>query len=210
MEEIRSALAGHRPAVLEPGAGGRAAVALVLRPGAEARPELLFIERARHPADPWSGQMAFPGGRVDPGDAGARAAAERETEEEVGLALSTAERVGRLDDLEGRRAGRSDGLVVSGFVYYLERPGPVRPNYEVAEAFWVPLAWLLDPARGTRFEHPLARDHRFPAVLVGRPERHVVWGLTYRFLEDFFGILGRRLPDAPAAPSPSTRAPGRA
>lgn len=198
LDEIRAALGAHRPRLLAPGGGGRAAVALVLRPDAGGRPELLFIERARHPADPWSGHMAFPGGRVDPGDAGPRGAAERETLEEVGLPIAAAERVGRLDDLEGRRAGREDGLVISGFVYFLERPGPVRPNYEVAEAFWVPLAKLLDPERGTFYAHPIAAERRFPGILVGRPERHVVWGLTYRFLQDFFGILGCTLPAARA------------
>ncbi|NNL85157.1 MAG: NUDIX domain-containing protein, partial [Myxococcales bacterium] len=52
-----------------------------------AHTEVLFIERARHPDDPWSGHMALPGGRLDPVDASLRAAAERETREEVGVEL---------------------------------------------------------------------------------------------------------------------------
>ena len=63
----------------------RAAVALVLRGPAEA-PGILFIKRASRDGDPWSGQMAFPGGRYDPADESEKETAIRETEEEVFLA----------------------------------------------------------------------------------------------------------------------------
>ncbi|HYN43940.1 MAG TPA: NUDIX domain-containing protein, partial [Thermoanaerobaculia bacterium] len=56
----------------------KAAVAVILRDG-DGGVELLFIRRAEHPRDPWSGQMGLPGGRVDPGDASPLAAALRET-----------------------------------------------------------------------------------------------------------------------------------
>ena len=102
------------------------------------------------------------------------------------------------------RAGRADGLVISGFVYHVERTEPLRPNYEVAEAFWVPVAALLDPERGTFYAHARAAERRFPGILVGRPDRHVVWGLTYRFLEDFFGLLGRAIPTPAEAALPRT------
>lgn len=192
LETIRRALAGHEPA-LRADAQKRAAVAIVLRRGAEA-PEALFIERARHPGDPWSGHMAFPGGRVDPGDAGPRAAAERETREEVGLDLAPAEPLGRLDDLEGRHAGRRSGLVVSAFVYHHPEPGPLRTNHEVETAFWVPLAALRDPGR--RVDHAIHDDLRpFPGIRVGAADPHIVWGLTYRFVELFLGVAGKPLPD---------------
>ncbi len=190
MDEIREALASRPPRTLE--GPRRAAVAMVLREGAPGGggAELLFIERARSPEDPWSGHMAFPGGRVDPGDADARRAAERETEEEVGLRLARAEPLGRLHDL--REVGRSEGLVISAFAYHLPEPGPLRPNYEVASAFWVPVRELLDPARHVAWRHP-GLPLEFPGIVVGDPERHVVWGLTFRFLEDFFEALGRPL-----------------
>jgi 8-oxo-dGTP pyrophosphatase MutT (NUDIX family) len=57
----------------------RAAVALVLRDGAPGEVELLFIRRAEHEKDPWSGHMGFPGGRAEPGDASLEATAVRET-----------------------------------------------------------------------------------------------------------------------------------
>lgn len=187
MADVRDALARHAPRVLS--ARRRAAVAVVLheRPSGS---EALFIERARHPMDPWSGHMAFPGGRVDPGDASAKAAAERETREEVGLDLEGAETLGRLDDLHaGIRVVAP--LVLSAFVYRVERPPLLRPNREVEQAFWVPLAYLVDPARHVGRQWGPAR---LPGILVGEPDRHVVWGLTYQLLQGFFRVVGRPFP----------------
>jgi 8-oxo-dGTP pyrophosphatase MutT (NUDIX family) len=192
LDAIRCALATYEPKLTEQ-AEKRAAVALVLRNSAKG-PETLFIERARHPADPWSGHMAFPGGRVEPDDASARAAAERETREEVGLDLARAELLGRLDDLEGRHAGRRSGLVISAFVYHHPEPGPLRPNHEVATAFWVPVPSLRDPFR--HVDHAIHDDLRpFPGIRVSEADPHVVWGLTYRFVELFLEIVGKPLPD---------------
>ena len=192
--EIRRRLAAHRP-LIQPIAGrSQAAVAMVLREAGPV-PEVLFIERASHPGDPWSGHMAFPGGRVDPGDSDPRAAAERETLEEVGLALAAAEPLGRLDDLSGHQAAGADTLVISGFVYRTAGQLPLAPNHEVREAFWFPLPSLLEPTRFVERSVARAQSFRFPGILVGEPDRHVVWGLTYRFLESFFQIVGRPLPD---------------
>ena len=80
-EDVRRAL-DRPPVVLEP-ARGFAAVAAVL----DRNLDLLLIRRAVHERDPWSGNMAFPGGRVEPEDDGPLAAALRETLEEVGLPL---------------------------------------------------------------------------------------------------------------------------
>lgn len=193
LAEIRDAFARHRPERLPREGRNEAAVSVVIA-GSE-RPELVLIERARHELDPWSGHMAFPGGRVDPGDADGRSAAERETLEEVGLDLSGAAYLGPLADLEGRHAGRPAGLVISAHAYELPRKRPLRPNYEVETAFWFPVAELLSPKRHVDFRHPAVRDSIYPGILVGEPERHVVWGLTYRFLEIFFSLLGRPLPD---------------
>ena len=193
--EIRSALAAHRPRLVDAlpdGAARGAAVAMCLceRRG-EA--EVLFIERARREGDPWSGHMAFPGGRVDPGDGSARRAAERETFEEVGLSIAGAERLGRLDDMRGHEAAER-ALVVSGFVYHVADPPALRTSDEVEEAFWFPVVQLLDPLRHVDHRFGPEKRWRYPGLVVGDPERHVVWGLTYRFLEIFFAALGRPLP----------------
>ena len=72
-----------------------AAVAVLIRPDGA----VLFIQRAEYEGDPWSGHMALPGGRIDPGDDGAEAAARREVHEEVGVDLATATLLGELDQV---------------------------------------------------------------------------------------------------------------
>jgi ADP-ribose pyrophosphatase YjhB (NUDIX family) len=196
IDEIRSALAGYQPALAKREPERHASVALVLRDGPGRGAEILFIERAEKEGDPWSGHMAFPGGRVDlPGES-AEQAAVRETLEEVGLSLASGERLARLDDLEGRHAGRAQGMVISAFVYHLERPGAlVMQTSEVREAFWVPVRELVEPTRLVRRAFHGTGSFEFPGIVVGEPDRHVVWGLTYRFLEVFFRALGRPFPD---------------
>lgn len=189
LEAARAALSGHSPRVVTIAGCQQAAVAVVLRSAPEG-PSVLLIERAERADDPWSGHMALPGGRVDPGDPDCRHAAERETLEETGIDLATAERLGRLDDLEGR--GGRPGLVVSAFVYHATDPAPLVPNYEVREALWVPLRTLVDPGKHVQYPYPRGGTSAFPAILVGN-ERQVVWGLTYRFIEIFFEVLGQPL-----------------
>ncbi len=178
-DAIRSGLAKHAAKLVEDPARPRAAVAVVLRDAAGG-PEVLLIERARHPEDPWSGHMAFPGGRVDPGDADTRAAAERETMEEVGLTLAGAELLGRLDDIEGRHSGRPLSLVIAAWVYHVVDHEPLVLNHEVETTLWVPLTRLVDPKH--RVEYPTSLGP-FPGIQVGDPDRHIVWGLTHHFLE---------------------------
>jgi 8-oxo-dGTP pyrophosphatase MutT (NUDIX family) len=160
---------------------------------ASTGPEVLFIERAKHPEDPWSGHMAFPGGRVDPEDPNPRHAAERETLEEVGIDLRAARCLGRLDDMEGHNAAASQ-LVISGYVYRVDGAPELSPNREVAMAVWVPLEGLHEPARQTHYPLSLSGIRNLPGILVGEPDRHIVWGLTHRFLESFFQVIGRPLP----------------
>ena len=191
VSEIKQALLRRPGRALDVEGKRRAAVAMVLRP-AVAGPDVLFIERARHEGDPWSGHMAFPGGRVDPGDADAQAAAERETLEEVGVSLRGAELLGRLDDKQGNPRTHP-ALVISAFVYVLPEPQALVINHEVEEALWFPLQGLLEPRNHVLYP---ARDTlEFPGVLVGKPGRHIVWGLTYSFLESFFHAVGHPLPD---------------
>ena len=168
--------------------GSSAAVAAVFRRG-ESGTELLFIQRASKDTDPWSGHMAFPGGRTDDTDRDSHHTAERETLEEVALDLSGAHRLGSLDDL---RPGRNRGSLtaVHGHGYWLdgERPS-TQPNYEVADILWVPLSVLGDHDRYIDYYYPIS-DSSWPGIQLDNPNQ-VVWGLTLRFLADLFRRLER-------------------
>ena len=168
----------------------RAAVALVLRPG-PGGPEMLFIERARKEGDPWSGHLAFPGGRIEPSDPDARAAAERETLEEVGLDLRGARFAGEVGAVCGDRLP----VTVQCFAYAVGGGEPLRPNHEVAHAFWVPLGVFLDPRRHLTLRFRFSgTDEQEPAVRLAEPHRPVLWGITYRLVRQFFSRLGLRFP----------------
>lgn len=191
--DVEDRLGAYEP-LLVPGEDRvRAAVAVVLC-WQEDEPQVLFIERASRTGDPWSGHMAFPGGRVDPVDRGTREAAERETLEEVGLNLAEALYLGRLDDLEGRPEN-DQRLVVSAHVYCSSNPEPLVPNHEVQEAFWFPLSQLLVSERQVTYPHATYGGKQLPGILVGLPDRHIVWGLTYRFLDVFLSAMGTPLPN---------------
>jgi 8-oxo-dGTP pyrophosphatase MutT (NUDIX family) len=192
LHEFRSALAGRAPVLHEPG-GMNAAVAVTLSED-ERGTLLLLMRRAERDGDPWSGHLAFPGGHLDASDASRRHAAERETREEVGLDPGQAECLGQLDDLRGVAVS----IVVSAFVYVIETPGAFVLSDEVREAFWVPLDELLDSSRHVTqsFEYQ-GNALELPAIDLGDGGGPPLWGLTYHFLEQFFALVGRRLPETP-------------
>jgi 8-oxo-dGTP pyrophosphatase MutT (NUDIX family) len=166
-----------------------AAVAMMLRDGA-AGLEVLFIRRAEHPRDPWSGHMAFPGGRQHAEDPTLLDTAIRETREEVGLDLSLeAEHIGQLDDLQAIARGKPQETVIRPFVFEVHRESPIQPDEkEVAEALWTPLLPLY------RGEADTIRPYQWHGTQIDFPaydvDGRVVWGLTYQMLRSFFRILG--------------------
>lgn len=163
--------------------GSTAAVAVVFRSGASGT-ELLFIQRATKDTDPWSGHMAFPGGRTDPGDADPHATAERETLEEVDLDLNGVDRLGSLHNLVPGRHLQA----VHSQAYWLDGERPeLTANYEVADTVWVPLSDLADPERHIDHYYALS-DSSWPGIQLDIPSQ-VVWGLTLRFLSDLFARL---------------------
>jgi len=193
LEDIRRRFSVHAPKLQSREAKIRASVAVVLCP-ANGDVRVLLIERAESEGDRWSGHIAFPGGRVDPADPSPRHAAERETLEETGLDLSRGECLGRLDDV----TGSLESVLVSAFVYALPDPGPLTPNAEVEQAFWMTLSELCDPDRHLERAYPYAdRVITVPAIRVLEREEPVLWGITYRLLEQLLGVIGREIPRMP-------------
>ena len=194
LEHLRSALATHQPLLVERNDWPtHAAVALLLRHGQRGG-EILFILRAEFAGDPWSGNIAFPGGHIEIDDDTTRAAAERETLEEIGIDLQQEEFLGRLDDV----AGAHLPVIVSCFTYVVAAATPIIANREINEAFWVPLADLADPER-QRLHYVLFRGKELerPAIDLLGPGRTVLWGITYRLVSHFMHLAGIPLPSTP-------------
>lgn len=193
--DIRATLAAREPRAVADDERYRAAVAAILHEEDGHASRLLVIERARRRGDPWSGDLAFPGGRVKVADADERAAAERETLEEVGLDLTAAEYLGRLDDLDTNVLP----MTVAGFVYTVDEMASLELSDEVHAAFWAATNDLVDAGR--QRQHRLLRGDRerhFPAIDLLGPGRPLLWGVTYRFVRDLLAMAGHELPTEPA------------
>lgn len=161
----------------------RAAVALVLRAGHAGALELLFIQRSEYAGDPWSGQVAFPGGRQEPVDDTLRETAVRETCEEVGVDLARDGLIlGMLDELHPRTPVLPP-IVVRPYVAVVGQEAGLRLSNEVARAFWAPLDWLCDPmASQVATVQVRGQSMQVPCV---RHDSYVIWGMTERIFRDF-------------------------
>ncbi|MDQ6887438.1 MAG: CoA pyrophosphatase [Gemmatimonadota bacterium] len=190
LDAIASRLAGRaavRLEVEEP--ARRAAVALILRDTQRGDLELLLIKRALYEGDPWSGHIALPGGRSEPGDASLEQTAIRETREEIGIDLATTGRMlGALDDLQPRTPVLPP-IVITPFVASVVGHPALSLSSEVAEAFWVPVVLLQDPAVSREVWIRLSGgDRQVPSFQLSE---HIVWGLTERILRQFLELVGR-------------------
>ncbi|GAA3912679.1 CoA pyrophosphatase [Microbacterium invictum] len=151
--------------------------------------DVLLLARATtlrsHP-----GQVAFPGGRVDAGDADPIAAALREAQEETGLDPAGVEVLGSLGDVS---LAFSEHQVTPVLAWW-QRPSPVGvvDEAESSDVFRAPVADLLDPAnRGVTVIRRGGQEFRGPAFVVGD---HLVWGFTAMLLDALFDRLGWTVP----------------
>jgi 8-oxo-dGTP pyrophosphatase MutT (NUDIX family) len=144
---------------------------------------VLLTERTAH-LHAHAGQISFPGGAFEPGDADAVAAALRETEEEVGLAPGQVEVIGRLDTYVTRT-----GFEVTPVVGLVHPPVLLRPDpFEVADVFEVPLDFILDPTRPERHcREFLGRPRYFYAFPY---ENRYIWGATAGMLYNLQEVVG--------------------
>lgn len=154
-----------------------AAVSLLLRPAPAGPGEVLVIRRAEREGDPWSGHLAFPGGRADSLDTSLVSTAVRETLEEVGIDVLRGGRVlGRLPTVRPKNTSLPP-VDITPFVMRAPPGSDARPRRgEVEEAFWVSLAALRrsGPTEVVRMTVDGApREWRAYATPGG-----LIWGLT--------------------------------
>jgi 8-oxo-dGTP pyrophosphatase MutT (NUDIX family) len=195
-DEVRYRLARwHGPGAVGPGsvpgdegalerrsAEPRPAAVLVGLVDREGEPALLLTRRTEHLRD-HAGQICFPGGRIEPDDASAAAAALREAEEEIGLDPARVAIIGRLPPYQ-----TVTGFRIHPVVGWISPPFELRPDpFEVAEAFEVPLRFVLDPENHRRQSYrrgPVTR-----AYYVLPYQGRFIWGATAGILVNLARVL---------------------
>jgi 8-oxo-dGTP pyrophosphatase MutT (NUDIX family) len=187
-ERIRTALTHRHPNDLKvSGKTPGAAVSVMLRPGVRMEElEVLLVKRKTREGDPWSGQMAFPGGRKKIEDVDLSATAIRETREEVGVDLTRSILLGTMSDVV------SSGLSISvkPFIFFTKAGTLIRLNpEELIEYFWIPLSFFRD--RSNVSNYAIVRfgsEVRVPSYTLHGG--NVIWGLTFRIINNFLSDTG--------------------
>ena len=156
-----------------------AAVAILLKP-ADQDVEMLFVKRVENPRDPWSGQIALPGGKRERKDRHLKETVLREVLEETGInLLDRCKFLGVIPPVKSRLNPR---MRVLPFVFLLEHDPVIRLNMDELERhYWIPIESLI---RNERIVKSKIEAH--PAYVIGEI---VIWGLTFRILKNFFQIL---------------------
>jgi 8-oxo-dGTP pyrophosphatase MutT (NUDIX family) len=166
----------------------KAAVAMLLHPDKQGSELLtLMVRRKTRETDPWSGQMAFPGGRYSETDRDLLATVIREVIEEIGVDLRKTSILGSLDEV----IGGSFPITVRPYVALTEE-GKMEimvDHREIESCVWIPLSFFQD----RRNIQPLKIDRRgqtlqFPSYKYLGNE--IIWGMTLRIIEDFLRKIG--------------------
>jgi len=178
----RARLAGRQRRVVVGGALVKAAVLLPLVDRGE--PFVVFAKRTDR-VGTHRGQISFPGGRVDPADAGFLEAALRESEEEIGLPRTAVETLGALDDTETV----ATQFIITPFVGVVRAPVAWQPDgHEIEKVIEVPLAALRDLAN-LRVEYRERGGVRHEIVFWDY-QGETIWGATARILKQYLDVLG--------------------
>ena len=155
-----------------------AAVALLLKT-ADKDLKVLFVKRAENPADPWSGQMALPGGKRDATDQSLKQTVVREALEETNINLL--DRCRFLGVMETLTSTTRPEMNILPFIVLLEHEPSIKLNEELERFVWISPEELVRHRGTVKFSFG-----EFPAYIVGNI---VIWGLTYRILEIFVHTL---------------------
>lgn len=168
----------------------RAVVAVLLLPDGNGVGKILFIKRAEDPHDPWSGHMAFPGGKVDISDNGLLDAIYREVYEEIGIHLPEKSKfITRLKEIRAISKGKLMPLIITPFVFSLDSKPELICNREVIETVWIPITFFLNNTSNSTI------PYKFKGINLSLPsfkyEDKVIWGLTYRMLKNLLNVISQ-------------------
>ena len=183
LERLRKFLLPIELAEAELKAKPAAAVTVLLRPGS-AGLDVLLGERRKREGDPWSGQIGLPGGRHHEEDGTLLATAVRETREEVGVDLLQDTEI--LGHMPPRAPGNKPEMLVVPYVALAIRPVDPTPGPEMASIFWCRLE-ELSPSLGKSVVSTILGELTVPSFTC---EGRLIWGFTYRILEELLIYLG--------------------
>jgi 8-oxo-dGTP pyrophosphatase MutT (NUDIX family) len=149
--------------------------------------KLLFIKRTQHLYDRHSGQIAFPGGRMDQNDPSLEFTALRETQEEIGVKPTDVEILGQSCSIT-----TVTDYEINPYVGLL--PWPYRitlSTEEVEKTVLIPIDWLADPKNHQfrSWESPFAPGMRLPVVFFNEFEGEILWGATAQIVIDFLELI---------------------
>jgi len=187
IEKLEKLLAARYPHKLTvEGDFVHAAVMMILKEEPEGS-SMLFIKRPDNDSDPFSGHVAFPGGKMKGEDSDKLETAVRETREEIGIDITHSGRVlGELDDVNPNNP-RARTYIVTPYVSILKEEVTFTPcDQEVEEVLWVPVYHLMDKKnfklRLRERDGVLREDYAYMY------ERYIIWGMTGRILRQFFTL----------------------
>lgn len=160
----------------------RAAVAVVKRHDPDQGEQILLMKRAERPGDPWSGDMAFPGGKRSDSDNNVYETALRELYEEIGLPANALKDAGRISDQLTKTHSGKRPMAVTPFVFELRHEVKFKLNHEASETLWVPVSHFKLPAnRESMYWKVKGVKLKVPCYWY---KNRRIWGLTLRMIDE--------------------------
>ncbi len=162
----------------------KAAVCMILKFDAKNQIAVLLLQRKISESDPWSGHMAFPGGKYEEKDREIMNTATREVMEECGVDFSKCELLGTLDDiLPGNKA-----LAVTPFVVLAPESMTVKiDEREITDHVWIPISFFADKNSSPMQVRRFGTTHEVTSYRY--QESYIVWGMTLRIIDDFLSKI---------------------
>jgi len=167
----------------------RSSVAIVLvdNPSVD-KISMLMIRRAIRKGDPWSGDMGFPGGRFSTKkDKNIYKTGIRELYEETGVAIEDGlENIGRLSDLLTKAHEKMAPMIITPFIFKINKTPDLKKNYEVEELIWIPLSYFFNQQNRATMEVRKGKfKWSFPSYIY---DRKCIWGLSLSMIDELRDI----------------------
>jgi len=177
LQTLGRSLAPQQEPFLSDSKKARGAVAVLVKEEADDL-WLLMIRRHENPRDPWSGQMAFPGGHSNSRDRTLFDTAAREALEEVGIDVRRHRFLGCLRNVQPKNAP----MIVSPFIFLLTEKVRATTSREAREVVWIPVSFLLNVENVSSIRVPIG-DKEMPMGCY-KYSNHIIWGMSFRIIRE--------------------------